>query len=86
MNRAPAGLGLAASILALHIELRAGGTRAKAHASRRTGGIVMPAIPQLPKVFNLWAPGETERNRYVCTSCEDDPLHDPKARGWAEAH
>lgn len=47
MNRAPAGLGLAASILALHIELLAGGTRAKgpplrgvAITARRAGALL----------------------------------------------
>lgn len=24
------------------------------------------------------------RQRYVCTPCEDDPLHDPAARKWAD--
>lgn len=24
------------------------------------------------------------RQRYVCTSCDDDPLRDPAARKWAE--
>jgi hypothetical protein len=24
------------------------------------------------------------RLRYVCTNCDDDPLHDPTARKWAE--
>jgi hypothetical protein len=24
------------------------------------------------------------RVRYVCTSCDDDPLHDPTARRWAD--
>lgn len=24
------------------------------------------------------------RLRYVCVSCEDDPLHDPAARKWVE--
>lgn len=23
------------------------------------------------------------RLRYVCTDCDDDPLHDPTARKWA---
>lgn len=25
------------------------------------------------------------RLRYVCTNCDDDPLHDPTARKWARA-
>ncbi|MFK4384620.1 hypothetical protein [Bradyrhizobium sp. USDA 223] len=25
------------------------------------------------------------RLRYVCTNCDDDPLHDPAARKWAES-
>lgn len=31
-------------------------------------------------------PGETAENRlrYVCTNCDDDPLHDPTARKWAD--
>ncbi|CUT13448.1 hypothetical protein BF49_4528 [Bradyrhizobium sp.] len=24
------------------------------------------------------------RSRYVCTNCDDDPLHDPAALKWAE--
>ena len=24
------------------------------------------------------------RPRYVCTNCNDDPLHDPDARKWAD--
>lgn len=27
----------------------------------------------------------TGRERYVCTSCEDDPLHDPAVRKWADS-
>lgn len=26
-----------------------------------------------------------DRQRYVCNSCDDDPLHDPAARKWAES-
>nr|AWL96872.1 hypothetical protein CIT37_35670 [Bradyrhizobium ottawaense] len=25
------------------------------------------------------------RQRYVCTNCDDDPLHDPTARRWADS-
>ncbi|EHR00344.1 hypothetical protein Bra471DRAFT_00915 [Bradyrhizobium sp. WSM471] len=25
------------------------------------------------------------RERYVCTNCDDDPLHDPAVRRWAES-
>lgn len=25
------------------------------------------------------------RQRYVCLACEDDPLHDPAARKWADS-
>lgn len=25
------------------------------------------------------------RPRYVCLACEDDPLHDPAARKWADS-
>ena len=25
------------------------------------------------------------RLRYVCTSCDDDPLHDPAALKWADS-
>lgn len=25
------------------------------------------------------------RLRYVCTNCDDDPLHDPTARKWADS-
>lgn len=28
------------------------------------------------------APG---RSRYVCLACDDDPLHDPAARKWADS-
>jgi hypothetical protein len=33
------------------------------------------------------APDETGhgRERYVCTTCDDDPLHDPAARKWADS-
>ncbi|WP_024584236.1 hypothetical protein [Bradyrhizobium sp. OHSU_III] len=24
------------------------------------------------------------RRRYVCPNCDDDPLHDPTARKWAD--
>jgi hypothetical protein len=27
--------------------------------------------------------GETGPERYVCTWCDGDPLHDPAARRWA---
>jgi hypothetical protein len=27
----------------------------------------------------------TARERYVCTSCEDDPLHDPTVRKWTDS-
>lgn len=30
-------------------------------------------------------PNNTEgRQRYVCANCDDDPLHDPAARKWAD--
>ncbi|WP_283845280.1 hypothetical protein [Bradyrhizobium cenepequi] len=25
------------------------------------------------------------RERYVCTLCDDDPLHDPAARKWVDS-
>lgn len=28
---------------------------------------------------------EQERQRYVCAVCDDDPLHDPVARKWADS-
>ncbi|WFU75474.1 zinc ribbon domain-containing protein [Bradyrhizobium sp. CB2312] len=26
-----------------------------------------------------------ERQRYVCTHCDTDPMHDPAARRWADS-
>jgi hypothetical protein len=31
------------------------------------------------------AEGETGRERYICTWCDGDPLHDPAARRWADS-
>lgn len=32
-------------------------------------------------------PDDAERGpqRFVCAACEDDPLHDPAARKWADS-
>jgi hypothetical protein len=30
-------------------------------------------------------PDEAGRDRYVCPRCEDDPLHDPAVRKWADS-
>jgi hypothetical protein len=33
------------------------------------------------------APEQTRpgRERYVCTTCDDDPLHDPAVRRWTDS-
>ena len=29
--------------------------------------------------------GQTGGERYLCTDCEDDPLHDPAVRKWMDS-
>ncbi|OSI24818.1 hypothetical protein [Bradyrhizobium canariense] len=39
-------------------------------------GRPVKAVPDEAEAGRLW---------YVCTNCDDDPLHDPTARKWAES-
>jgi hypothetical protein len=47
---------------------------------------IRKACPSCGKPMKLvHSEGETGREHYVCNSCDDDPLHDPEARAWAES-
>jgi transposase-like protein len=38
------------------------------------------ACPVCGKPMKVVPENQTGRERYVCTDCEDDPLHDPAVR------
>lgn len=49
------------------------------YASRKLCPTCGKAMTAVPDDVAQW------RQRYVCTLCDDDPLHDPAARKWADS-
>jgi hypothetical protein len=46
---------------------------------------IRKACPVCGKPMKVVPENRTGRERYVCTSCEDNPLHDPAVRKWADS-
>jgi hypothetical protein len=46
---------------------------------------IRKARPVCGKPMKVVPENQTGRERYVCTDCEDDPLHDPAVRKWTDS-
>ena len=46
---------------------------------------IRKACPVCGKPMKVVPENQTARERYVCTDCEDDPLHDPAVGRWPDS-
>jgi hypothetical protein len=46
---------------------------------------IRKACPVCGKPMKVVPDNQTGGERYLCTRCEDDPLHDPAVRKWTDS-